>query len=75
MEILDSPPFYLEKHLNFFRDKYSQYFNLSTFEPNHTHKLVAPHHPRLSSSFTPFNLQRANSLNLTTANHQIISKI
>jgi len=22
-EVLDSPPFYLEKHLNFFRDKYS----------------------------------------------------
>ena len=26
-EVLSSPPFFLEKHLNFFRDKYSQYFS------------------------------------------------
>lgn len=28
-EVLESPPFFLEKHLNFFRDKYRQYFHNS----------------------------------------------
>ena len=26
LDVLDCPPFYLEKHLNYFKDKFSQYF-------------------------------------------------
>lgn len=74
-EVLENPPFYIEKHLNFFRDKYSQYFNKNKQEKTTFFQRISSTQigdfgrPRIDSSFALVpNLIRANSISLTSAN-------
>jgi len=86
-DVLDSPPFFLEKHLSYFRDRYCQYFEPDDDRERESPGLVRQessskrHRPRFSSAAlfgahntshpvapTLLQLQRANSLNLNTAN-------
>ena len=67
-ERLDRAPFYLEKHLDYLRDKYEPYF--STSDPNLKNRqsldMVAP---------SANKLQRANSLNINFAYQHLLSRL
>jgi capsid portal protein len=77
-KVLDNPPFFLEKHLSYFKDKFNRYFTSSknNSDLEIQKKNSSKHSFQIDRTRNlSLNVLRADSINLKDANFNILNNI